>query len=135
MDTREPETVDERTLFIKALTSRLKMKRDYELVQAWMNVFLRLHGDDLLTSLRSSTQPPASVLQLQGNGQENDSGDAMGVYAGSGVGSEGINGRGGGGDVLGALKKWKQEQEKEAKRLAALTGYCSGVLRYLRRTT
>lgn len=30
-----------------ALTARLKEKRDYELVQAWMTVFLRLHMDDV----------------------------------------------------------------------------------------
>jgi U3 small nucleolar RNA-associated protein 21 len=31
--------------FIKALTSRLVARRDYELTQAWMTVFLRLHFD------------------------------------------------------------------------------------------
>ncbi|AEO60588.1 hypothetical protein MYCTH_2309927 [Thermothelomyces thermophilus ATCC 42464] len=31
--------------FIRALTSRLKSRRDYELTQAWMTVFLRLHFD------------------------------------------------------------------------------------------
>lgn len=31
--------------FVTALTSRLRERRDYELVQAWMAVFLRLHGE------------------------------------------------------------------------------------------
>lgn len=31
--------------FIRALTSRLMARRDYELTQAWMTVFLRLHFD------------------------------------------------------------------------------------------
>lgn len=31
--------------FIRALTERLKARRDYELTQAWMAVFLRLHLD------------------------------------------------------------------------------------------
>ncbi|CAI6340600.1 unnamed protein product [Periconia digitata] len=31
--------------FIQALTARLEQRRDYELVQAWMSVFLKLHGD------------------------------------------------------------------------------------------
>ena len=31
--------------FISALTYQLRSKRDYELVQAWMAVFLRIHGD------------------------------------------------------------------------------------------
>ncbi|OCK86302.1 WD repeat-containing protein 36 [Lepidopterella palustris CBS 459.81] len=34
--------------FIHALTSRLRERRDYELVQAWMAVFLRLHGDTVV---------------------------------------------------------------------------------------
>lgn len=33
--------------FVQALTSRLAQKRDYELVQAWMTVFLRLHGETI----------------------------------------------------------------------------------------
>ncbi|KUJ14312.1 Utp21-domain-containing protein [Mollisia scopiformis] len=36
---------DELVNFVEALTSRLRQKRDYELVQAWMAVFLRLHMD------------------------------------------------------------------------------------------
>jgi U3 small nucleolar RNA-associated protein 21 len=35
----------ELTAFVEALTYRLRQKRDYELVLAWMSVFLRLHGD------------------------------------------------------------------------------------------
>ena len=33
--------------FVSALTSRLHQKKDYELVQAWMAVFLRLHMDEV----------------------------------------------------------------------------------------
>lgn len=36
--------------FIKALTSRLAARRDYELTQAWMTVFLRLHFDVVMGS-------------------------------------------------------------------------------------
>lgn len=36
--------------FIRALTSRLQQRRDYELTQAWMTVFLRLHFDVILES-------------------------------------------------------------------------------------
>ncbi|KAF2444628.1 Utp21-domain-containing protein [Karstenula rhodostoma CBS 690.94] len=43
LDTTPP--YDELRTFIEALTSRLEERRDYELVQAWMSVFLRLHGD------------------------------------------------------------------------------------------
>lgn len=34
--------------FVNALASRLAEKRDYELVQAWMSVFLKLHSDSVL---------------------------------------------------------------------------------------
>ena len=43
LDTMPPYT--ELRTFIQGLTSRLQERRDYELVQAWMSVFLRLHGD------------------------------------------------------------------------------------------
>ncbi|UPK96127.1 hypothetical protein LCI18_007062 [Fusarium solani-melongenae] len=36
--------------FIRALTARLKARRDYELTQAWMTVFLRLHFDVVMES-------------------------------------------------------------------------------------
>lgn len=36
---------DELIPFVSALTYQLRSKRDYELVQAWMAVFLRIHGD------------------------------------------------------------------------------------------
>ena len=38
-------TPNELTLFIRALSSRLRERRDYEVVQAWMSVFLKIHGD------------------------------------------------------------------------------------------
>ena len=43
LDTAAP--YDELRTFMQALTRRLEERRDYELVQAWMSVFLRLHGD------------------------------------------------------------------------------------------
>jgi U3 small nucleolar RNA-associated protein 21 len=46
LDTTEPYT--ELRTFVQALTARLRERRDYELVQAWMSVFLRLHGDVLV---------------------------------------------------------------------------------------
>ncbi|KAL8895275.1 MAG: hypothetical protein Q9192_003739 [Flavoplaca navasiana] len=37
--------VEEMTTFVQALTVRLRQRRDYELIQTWMSVFLRCHGD------------------------------------------------------------------------------------------
>ncbi|KAK3312409.1 Utp21 specific WD40 associated putative domain-containing protein [Apodospora peruviana] len=41
----DDESSNELLHFIRALTSRLVARRDYELTQAWMTVFLRLHFD------------------------------------------------------------------------------------------
>ena len=41
---------DELEPFVKALTSRLQQKRDYELVQAWMSVLLKIHGPEIGSS-------------------------------------------------------------------------------------
>ncbi|KAK9495472.1 Utp21 specific WD40 associated putative domain-containing protein [Lipomyces doorenjongii] len=37
--------IDQFAHFVSALTAHIEMKRDYELVQAWMSMFLRIHGD------------------------------------------------------------------------------------------
>lgn len=42
---------DELTSFVSALIHRLRQKRDYELVQAWMSVFLRIHGESVPGSM------------------------------------------------------------------------------------
>ena len=81
----KPE-VNELVAFINALIFRLREKRDYELVQTWMAVFLRIHGE-------SVPQSP---------------------------------------ELVEVLKVWREEQEREGRRLGELVGYCSGVLGYLR---
>ena len=39
---------DELPLFVAALTHRLRQRRDYELVQAWMAVFLKCHAESII---------------------------------------------------------------------------------------
>ncbi|KAI1802813.1 WD domain-containing protein [Daldinia bambusicola] len=46
----DDEASNELLHFIHAMTSRLVARRDYELTQAWMAVFLRLHFDLILAS-------------------------------------------------------------------------------------
>lgn len=43
-----PSPTSELILFIRALTARLRQKRDYELVQTWMAVFLKVHGESVI---------------------------------------------------------------------------------------
>jgi U3 small nucleolar RNA-associated protein 21 len=47
-DPEAEEESNELLHFVRALTSRLMARRDYELTQAWMTVFLRLHFDKIL---------------------------------------------------------------------------------------
>lgn len=48
LDPSPPYT--ELSTFLDVLTARLKQKRDYELIEAWVTVFLRCHGDVLMES-------------------------------------------------------------------------------------
>jgi U3 small nucleolar RNA-associated protein 21 len=48
LEIRSMSSDGELVAFVNALNSRLSQKRDYELVQAWMSVFLRLHVDSIL---------------------------------------------------------------------------------------
>ncbi|KAK2737888.1 hypothetical protein FQN57_007339 [Myotisia sp. PD_48] len=42
-----PGSENELALFVEALTARLNQKRDFELVNTWMAVFLRVHSDSV----------------------------------------------------------------------------------------
>lgn len=37
--------LSELSLFVNALTTRLQLRRDFELVNAWMAVFLKIHAE------------------------------------------------------------------------------------------
>ncbi|KAL8947297.1 MAG: hypothetical protein Q9222_006406 [Ikaeria aurantiellina] len=93
---RTLKDMTEMTLFVKVLTVRLRQKRDFELVQTWMRVWLRCHG---------------------------------GVIAGAGGEADEGAGKAG---LVAALKAWREEQGKEAKRLGDMVGYANGVLDWLR---
>ena len=59
----------ELTLFVSALTFRLRQKRDYELVHAWMAVFLRVHGEAVVggdEGLREALQEWKGVQEGEG---------------------------------------------------------------------
>ncbi|KAI9681428.1 MAG: hypothetical protein M1817_002712 [Caeruleum heppii] len=53
---RSLDTPEEMMSFVSALSSRLRQKMDYELVHAWMAVFLRLHSDAQDTELLSALE-------------------------------------------------------------------------------
>ncbi|KAI9836041.1 MAG: hypothetical protein M1819_001652 [Sarea resinae] len=107
--------------FVAALTERLREKRDYELVQAWMAVFLKIHGEVVAAAVSNSDY---------GDGQGDGDGDGdIYIHDVDGPGHE----KGGAG-LLAALQAWRREQDAEARRLESLVGYCSGVVGFLRST-
>ncbi|KAI2473032.1 WD domain-containing protein [Annulohypoxylon bovei var. microspora] len=65
--------------FIRAMTSRLVARRDYELTQAWMAVFLRLHFDLIL---ESDTLTSALTEWKKHQAQECDRLDSLVSYCG-----------------------------------------------------
>jgi U3 small nucleolar RNA-associated protein 21 len=85
--------------FVTALTDRLRLKRDFELINAWMALFLRVHGDVIGKMWDSAAECDESLQILQA-----------------------------------ALMAWKVEQQREAKRLSELMGYCRGIVGFLRST-
>src|SRR5882724_7634990 len=52
------------TLFISALTQRLRSHRDFEAVQTYLNVFLRIHGEVLVRNVELRG-PLQLLLEMQ----------------------------------------------------------------------
>ncbi|THH13858.1 hypothetical protein EW146_g6403 [Bondarzewia mesenterica] len=51
LELRSLVTLDALQLFLHALTQRLRSHRDFEAVQTYLNVFLRMHGDVLIANV------------------------------------------------------------------------------------
>ncbi|KAI4213201.1 MAG: hypothetical protein LQ351_004147 [Letrouitia transgressa] len=106
VEIRALANVSEMRLFVRALTARLRQKRDYEMVQVWMRVFLRCHSGVVTERAAGSG--------VVGAGEEED---------GDGRRWE---------DLREELREWKTEAEKEGQRLTEMVGYCKGVVGWLR---
>ena len=97
---------NEMTLFVRALTQRLSQKRDFELVQAWMAVFLKLHGEVIINAPEGDAE--------RGNGDEGE--------------EEGRAARG----LRKELRFWREVMQGETRRLGDVVDYCVGVIGFLR---
>ena len=78
VELRSLVSLDSMRLFIGALTCRLRSHRDFEAVQAFMNVFLRMHGDVL-----ASNQELRSELRLLAEAQRKESEKLLELLASS----------------------------------------------------
>ena len=52
-------------LFLSALTQRLRSHRDFEAVQTFLNVFLRIHGDVLVENATELRESLCVLLKVQ----------------------------------------------------------------------
>lgn len=50
LELRSLVTLDDIRMFLAALTSRLTSHRDFEAIQTYQNVFLRMHGDVIIAN-------------------------------------------------------------------------------------
>lgn len=62
LDPRARDGFSELSAFVNALTDRLKLRRDFELVNAWMAVFLKIHADTVALYSHGD-QPEHRLLQ------------------------------------------------------------------------
>ena len=118
------------TLFVQALTWRARQRKDYELCQAWMGVFLRLHGEDIVHDVSetgnaraergvSHALVPMDRTDLM-DGEELDH-DLAGGGQSPGRGA-----------LTRALREWREVQVQERERMNELVGYVKGVVGFLR---
>lgn len=98
---------EELITFVSALTSRLSLHRDWELINAWMNVFLKAHGELIVEICTVAAQ------------------DTMSGYKRPSLQKRATR-------LRAALEEWRREQARERKRISDLAGYCAGVVTFLR---
>jgi U3 small nucleolar RNA-associated protein 21 len=95
----------EHTSFILALTEWMERKRDFEAVQVWIGVWLRVHSDVVVAASSSSS---SSDEDRGGSGQGEEDG------------------------LRTVLKRFQEVLEVERERVGKLSGRVSGLVGYLR---
>lgn len=74
LEIRSLATPQDLSLFLRALSQRLKSRRDFEAVQTYLNLFLRVHGEQLVSNPKLRTDLEAFLsLQKQESGRLLDS--------------------------------------------------------------
>ncbi|OAA68973.1 WD repeat containing protein 36 [Cordyceps fumosorosea ARSEF 2679] len=110
---RGSDETNELLHFIRALIYRLKARRDYELNQAWMTVFLRLHFDLVLgnATLLAALQEWKTLQEREGSRLNELVGYCGGVGKNRRGGGSGRGGGHGGGNTWRDYPPLKKENE------------------------
>lgn len=128
--------------FIRALTATLERHTDYELVQAWMTMLLRIHGDIILAHATKKTKKTKkSIKKQEESGEEDDDDDDDdedddGLLIKRNVNDDSDEEEDDDDnewtvylpELVSALSAWEEVQLSESNRLGELTQYCSGVI-------
>lgn len=118
---------EELVAFLEALTGMLRRRRDYELVQAWMAVWLRCFGEVVGEAVDAVSEGMKKQREEERQGGETLTG--AGVFESSREEEKGLKGSK---SLVGAVREWRREQRREAERLNGLVGYCAGIVGFLR---
>ena len=124
-------TPAELPLFVHALTWRARQRRDYELCQAWMGVFLRLHGESIVQDVseprdaENGGEGRAQALSLIRQTDMQEDAETAGGDVGQGQGAKK-------GALGSALREWREVQVLERRRMGELVGYVNGVVGFIR---
>lgn len=117
-EVEEEEPFDELATFITALTARLKQNLDYELLNAWMSVLLRVHGESIVQVLSCLPRIDSDGGSGEGKEKGKSKKEKMKIKRAERLDR--------------ALREWKGEQERERERVLGLVGYCVGVVGFLK---
>ncbi|AOW01647.1 Utp21 specific WD40 associated putative domain-domain-containing protein [Yarrowia lipolytica] len=91
--------------FVDAMAAVLEKRTNYELGQAWMNMFLRCHGDVIMSALNPKIVEDEEEDEVQQQPCE---------------------------PLKGSLTRWKELNQHESNRMEDIVKYCQGVINYLR---
>lgn len=129
--------LEEIILFVRALTAALHTHKDYELVQAWMSMLLRIHGDVILAHSTKKTKKSKS------SNTEEDADDDDDLLISRKIDSDSEDEEDEEEEednewtvylpeLVEALEQWEKVQSAESARLGELAQYCSGVINFLK---
>ncbi|KAF3220000.1 hypothetical protein TWF191_007573 [Orbilia oligospora] len=102
--------------FVEALTQRLRSRKDYEFVLAWMRVFLKIHGETVAKEEEELAKAEDSEAEDEEDSDDDEMADLRDEKP----------------TVKEALQEYREEMKQEAGRVSELVGYCGGVLGFLR---
>lgn len=113
--------------FLNAMTASLRMRRDFDLVRAWMRVWLKAFGGVVSEAVENARLGWEGEQDVDVAGEDAmDLAVAFPSNEGDGEQSRGCR------ELVEALRVYREEQRREVDRVGGRLSYCLGVLGFLR---